>query len=247
MNECMNEWGGLFRCLCHVFEVCADGSYLSIWRGNHVVVDAFSQRAVTCRTNLSIKGTWTHKYHQRGVRAERQSPSSFLPFTSGARATVLPLEPQSSWAVWSSSQLWSYPCAGIFRWHQLGMWFTSGRRCLSVYYDVIHGITRLFWFPSRTVNNFLMTGPKVNTFCSSYDFKAHTLHHVNLQAIFKMTFFLFPVKAFLTYANSVQIGAQRGLQECKHQFAWERWNCPENSLQLSTHSGLRRGEVYIPL
>ncbi|CAG10120.1 unnamed protein product, partial [Tetraodon nigroviridis] len=47
-------------------------------------------------------------------------------------------------------------------------------------------------------------------------------------------------KAFLTYANSVQIGAQRGIQECKHQFAWERWNCPENTLQLSTHSGLRR-------
>ncbi|KAA8588485.1 hypothetical protein FQN60_009830, partial [Etheostoma spectabile] len=46
-------------------------------------------------------------------------------------------------------------------------------------------------------------------------------------------------KAFLTYAGSVQVGAQSGIYECKHQFAWERWNCPENTLQLSTHNGLR--------
>ncbi|XP_074530057.1 protein Wnt-8a-like isoform X2 [Halichoeres trimaculatus] len=46
-------------------------------------------------------------------------------------------------------------------------------------------------------------------------------------------------KAFLTYAGSVQMGAQSGIQECKHQFAWEKWNCPENTLQLSTHNGLR--------
>ncbi|XP_061582371.1 protein Wnt-8a-like [Cololabis saira] len=46
-------------------------------------------------------------------------------------------------------------------------------------------------------------------------------------------------KAFLTYTSSVQIGAQNGVRECKNQFAWEKWNCPETSLQLSTHSGLR--------
>ncbi|XP_067104296.1 protein Wnt-8a-like [Osmerus mordax] len=46
-------------------------------------------------------------------------------------------------------------------------------------------------------------------------------------------------KAYLTYANSVQTGAQRGIQECKYQFVWDRWNCPESALQLSTHSGLR--------
>lgn len=81
VNEWINEWmRGLFSRLCHVFEVCVDGSYLSIWRGNHVVVDAFSQWAVTCRTNLSIKGPWTHKYHQRGVRAELQFPFFFLAF-----------------------------------------------------------------------------------------------------------------------------------------------------------------------
>ncbi|XP_056137854.1 protein Wnt-8a-like isoform X1 [Lampris incognitus] len=46
-------------------------------------------------------------------------------------------------------------------------------------------------------------------------------------------------KAFLTYASSVQAGAQSGMKECKHQFAWDRWNCPESALQLSTHKGLR--------
>nr|XP_046152639.1 protein Wnt-8a-like [Oncorhynchus gorbuscha] len=45
-------------------------------------------------------------------------------------------------------------------------------------------------------------------------------------------------KAYLTYASSVQVGAQSGIQECKHQFSWDRWNCPESALQLSTH-GLR--------
>ncbi|XP_030621406.1 protein Wnt-8a [Chanos chanos] len=46
-------------------------------------------------------------------------------------------------------------------------------------------------------------------------------------------------KAHLTYTSSVQIGAQRGIEECKHQFSWDRWNCPESALQLSTHNGLR--------
>ncbi|MGH0116383.1 UNVERIFIED_CONTAM: hypothetical protein FKN15_035687 [Acipenser sinensis] len=46
-------------------------------------------------------------------------------------------------------------------------------------------------------------------------------------------------KAFLTYSSSVQVGAQSGIAECKHQFAWDRWNCPESALQLSTHNGLR--------
>ncbi|KAJ8254679.1 hypothetical protein GJAV_G00195970 [Gymnothorax javanicus] len=46
-------------------------------------------------------------------------------------------------------------------------------------------------------------------------------------------------KAYLTYASSVQAGAKNGLEECKHQFAWDRWNCPESALPLSTHKGLR--------
>ncbi|MGH0116382.1 UNVERIFIED_CONTAM: hypothetical protein FKN15_035686 [Acipenser sinensis] len=46
-------------------------------------------------------------------------------------------------------------------------------------------------------------------------------------------------KAFLTYSSSVQVGAQSGIAECKHQFAWDRWNCPESALQLSTHNGIR--------
>uniref|UniRef100_H3BG32 Protein Wnt n=1 Tax=Latimeria chalumnae TaxID=7897 RepID=H3BG32_LATCH len=46
-------------------------------------------------------------------------------------------------------------------------------------------------------------------------------------------------KAYLIYSSSVAAGAQSGIEECKYQFAWDCWNCPERALQLSTHSGLR--------
>lgn len=46
------------------------------------------------------------------------------------------------------------------------------------------------------------------------------------------------LQAYLTYAKSVQAGAQRGIEECKHQFAWDKWNCPDSATQLR---GLRRG------
>ncbi|XP_004697070.1 protein Wnt-8a [Echinops telfairi] len=46
-------------------------------------------------------------------------------------------------------------------------------------------------------------------------------------------------QAYLTYTTSVALGAQSGIEECKFQFVWERWNCPENALQLSTHNRLR--------
>lgn len=51
-------------------------------------------------------------------------------------------------------------------------------------------------------------------------------------------------QAYLIYSSSVAAGAQSGIEECKYQFAWDRWNCPERALQLSTHSGLRSGENY---
>ncbi|KAM8852737.1 protein Wnt-8b isoform 1-T1 [Synchiropus picturatus] len=46
-------------------------------------------------------------------------------------------------------------------------------------------------------------------------------------------------KAYLIYSSSVAAGAQSGIEECKFQFEWDRWNCPERALQLSTHSSLR--------
>ncbi|KAK7810925.1 hypothetical protein U0070_013579 [Myodes glareolus] len=46
-------------------------------------------------------------------------------------------------------------------------------------------------------------------------------------------------KAYLVYSSSVAAGAQSGIEECKYQFAWDRWNCPERALQLSSHGGLR--------
>lgn len=50
------------------------------------------------------------------------------------------------------------------------------------------------------------------------------------------------MQAYLTYSSSVAAGAQSGMEECKFQFGWERWNCPESALQLSTHNRLRSGE-----
>lgn len=46
----------------------------------------------------------------------------------------------------------------------------------------------------------------------------------------------------MIYSSSVAAGAQSGIEECKYQFAWDRWNCPERALQLSSHGGLRSGK-----
>lgn len=54
----------------------------------------------------------------------------------------------------------------------------------------------------------------------------------------------FPLaQAYLTYATSVALGAQAGVEECKFQFAWEQWNCPEHAFQFSTHGRLRGGKL----
>lgn len=58
--------------------------------------------------------------------------------------------------------------------------------------------------------------------------------------------FVFSPKAFLTFASSVQVGAKNGIHECKQQFMLEKWNCPESTLQLSTHNGLRSGKKCVP-
>lgn len=57
---------------------------------------------------------------------------------------------------------------------------------------------------------------------------------------------LSPLQAYLIYSSSVAAGAQSGIEECKYQFAWDRWNCPERALQLSTHSSLRSGRSAVP-
>lgn len=49
-------------------------------------------------------------------------------------------------------------------------------------------------------------------------------------------------QAYVTYTASVALGAQMGMEECKFQFAWERWNCPEHAFQFSTHTRPRGGK-----
>lgn len=63
----------------------------------------------------------------------------------------------------------------------------------------------------------------------------HDLHPGKLTA-------LSLAQAYLTYTASVALGAQIGIEECKFQFAWERWNCPEHAFQFSTHNRLRAGK-----
>ncbi|XP_018611862.1 protein Wnt-8a-like [Scleropages formosus] len=64
-------------------------------------------------------------------------------------------------------------------------------------------------------------------------------HVLSSKAWLVNNFLLTGPKAFLAYTSSVQAGAQKGIEECKYQFAWDRWNCPESALQLSTHNGIR--------
>nr|AXP07341.1 wingless-type secreted protein 8 [Eucidaris tribuloides] len=37
-------------------------------------------------------------------------------------------------------------------------------------------------------------------------------------------------KSYLMYTDSVSAGMNRAIEECKYQFRWDRWNCPEASL-----------------
>lgn len=36
------------------------------------------------------------------------------------------------------------------------------------------------------------------------------------------------MQATLGYEDTIAIGAQKGLEECRRQFSWEKWNCPQN-------------------
>ncbi|GFS59090.1 protein Wnt-8b [Trichonephila inaurata madagascariensis] len=39
-----------------------------------------------------------------------------------------------------------------------------------------------------------------------------------------------------TYAPSVLIAVERGLEECRHQFQWEPWGCPKSSFNVFSRS-----------
>ncbi|KAF8765156.1 Protein Wnt-8 like protein [Argiope bruennichi] len=43
-------------------------------------------------------------------------------------------------------------------------------------------------------------------------------------------------KANDVFTESVLIGAERGMEECKHQFQWDRWGCPRSSFNMFSKS-----------
>ncbi|XP_054706487.1 protein Wnt-8b-like [Uloborus diversus] len=43
-------------------------------------------------------------------------------------------------------------------------------------------------------------------------------------------------KASHIFSESVAIAAQRGMEECRHQFEWERWDCPKSSFNVFSKS-----------
>ncbi|XP_072051585.1 protein Wnt-8b-like [Amphiura filiformis] len=52
-------------------------------------------------------------------------------------------------------------------------------------------------------------------------------------------------KTYLSYSDSIAAGANHAMSECKHQFKWDRWNCPDNSLSLFTELNPTREMSFI--
>ena len=53
-------------------------------------------------------------------------------------------------------------------------------------------------------------------------------------------------RATSMYADAVALGAQRGLEECREQFQWDRWNCPEQAfMQIFSRDNRLPGKSYI--
>ncbi|XP_072021579.1 protein Wnt-8-like [Amphiura filiformis] len=52
-------------------------------------------------------------------------------------------------------------------------------------------------------------------------------------------------KTYLSYSDSIAAGANHAMSECKHQFMWDRWNCPDNSLSLFTELNPTREMSFV--
>nr|AVK72279.1 Wnt8 protein [Xenoturbella bocki] len=61
---------------------------------------------------------------------------------------------------------------------------------------------------------------------------------VHTQAWSINNFMMTGPKALLTFSDSVASGAMLGMEECRYQFQWDRWNCPENSLPIFSMKAL---------
>lgn len=99
------------------------------------------------------------------------SPPLSPRLSSGIRANGPLLGIHLLWGHWIFSQPWFCPCAVIFSLRSLGM-SELCKLCITLHCCVCWSIIRRHGINAavlisfyRTVNNFLMTGPKVNTFC----------------------------------------------------------------------------------
>lgn len=48
----------------------------------------------------------------------------------------------------------------------------------------------------------------------------------------------FIFQAFGIFSESVAAGSSLAMEECRHQFQWDRWNCPKSSIALFNENAL---------
>ncbi|XP_064631758.1 protein Wnt-8b-like isoform X2 [Lineus longissimus] len=95
-------------------------------------------------------------------------------------------------------------------------------------------VSLLIEIETWSLNNFLMTGPKVY---NKRHFKSNGLADLSNHRFISSAS---STTAYMVFSESVAAGAQTGVKECKDQFKWDRWNCPENTFSLFTHNALPR-------
>ena len=49
----------------------------------------------------------------------------------------------------------------------------------------------------------------------------------------------------MAYTDAIVSGARLGLTECRHQFTWERWNCPVTTPPLLDRGRAFPGNDYV--